>query len=90
MVHAHERRRSAGWTFIIILYSQEMIREYTVKHTHTHTHRRGDCPLECAVYLYLSPRHTIHHSVDHCILSPKAHNKPDTGERETGGGWGWT
>lgn len=89
------RGRSAGWTFIVIRYSQEMMREHTVKHTHTGG--GGDCPLECVVYLYLCLRHTIHHSVDHCILSPKAHNKPDIGEGErererrvVGGGGGWT
>lgn len=83
------RGTNSRGAFIVFLSNMEAISMHTLKHTHSpsHTHTYiythiqkglGDCPLQC-VLLYLSLRHTIHHSVDHCTLSPKAHNKTDTG-----------
>ena len=78
-----------------LFYFIPVFRRCTHQSTLAHTHKRvRDCPLEC-VLLYLSLRHTIHHFVDHCTLSPKAHNKTDIGretkkEAEEGReGWGW-
>lgn len=62
-------------------------------HAKTHMHKRaGRLSSGVCALLYLTLRHTIHHSVDHCTLSPKAHNKTDIGEEtkqeaEKDGGW---